>query len=291
MAPSAKKSAKANVDTSKHDILSFFGSAQSRGATSSSKSEGKPKEALTPKETPKETKTKAKTKTKIKTKVESEDSEDGEPKSKFKCATFEALHANAELTLYSSWAAAKAARLAGPSNPGSKAVPPAAVPDCLAGLSFVFTGELSSFSRDEAVDIAKRFCGWGTLLNIFHRNSRSRYSSRVVGQPSSKTDYVVLGDNAGPSKLAALKKHKLKTLSEDEFLNLIATRKGPGNGKGLSEKEKKKKDKEEKAIRDSAKEMEAREKAIEASGSGAARGCVGALLLGNRIDTATGSRQ
>jgi replication factor C subunit 1 len=97
----------------------------------------------------------------------------------------------------------------------------------------------------------------------------------VVGQPSSKTDYVVLGDNAGPSKLAAIKKHNLKSLSEDEFLNLIATRKGPGNGKGLSEKEKKKKDKEEKAIRDSAKEMEAREKAIQAagSGSGAARGC------------------
>ncbi|KAH9978130.1 replication factor RFC1 C terminal domain-containing protein [Lactifluus volemus] len=103
------------------------------------------------------------------------------------------------------WAAAKAARIAGPSNPGSKAVPPTAVPNCLAGLSFVFTGELSSFSRDEASDIAKRFCG------------------RVVGQPSSKTDYVILGDNAGPSKLAAIKKHNLKTLSEDEFLDLIAT--------------------------------------------------------------------
>jgi hypothetical protein len=115
----------------------------------------------------------------------------------------------------------------------------------------------------------------------------------VVGQPSSKTDYVVLGDNAGPSKLAALKKHNLKTLSEDEFLNLIATRKGPGNGKGLSEKEKKKKDKEDKAIRDSAKEMEAREKAIEASGSGAARGrgCAGTLSLGNQTDTLTGPRQ
>ena len=192
--------------------------------------------------------------------------------------------------LNSSWAAAKAARLAGPSNPGSKAVPPAAVPDCLAGLSFVFTGELSGFSREEAVDIAKRFCGWGTLL-LFCLGSRSHHFSRVVGQPSSKTDYVVLGDNAGPSKLAALKKHNLKTLSEDEFLNLIATRKGPGDGKGLSEKVKKKKDKEEKAIRDSAKEMEAREKAIEALGSGVARGCAGILLLGNQIDTATGSRQ
>jgi hypothetical protein len=80
MAPPAKRSAKANVDTSKHDILSFFGSA--RGATSSSKPEEKSKEALTPKET------KAKTKTKTKTKVvESEDPEGGEAKPKFKCAT------------------------------------------------------------------------------------------------------------------------------------------------------------------------------------------------------------
>jgi hypothetical protein len=86
MAPPAKKGAKANVDTSKLDILSFFGSAQSRGATNSSKSEGKPKEALTPKET-KPTKTKTKTKTKIEV-VESDDPEGGEAKPKFKCVTF-----------------------------------------------------------------------------------------------------------------------------------------------------------------------------------------------------------
>jgi hypothetical protein len=105
-----------------------------------------------------------------------------------------------------------------------------------------------------------------------------------VGQPSSKTDYVILGDNAGPSEVAALKKHNLKTLSEDEFLDLIATRKGPGNGKGLSEKEKKKKDKEEKAIRDSAKEMEAREKAVKAAGSSCvALGCARMLFLGIKL--------
>ncbi len=126
---------------------------------------------------------------------------------------------------------------------------------------------------------------------VASRNKRSRHSSRVVGQPSSRTNYVVLGDNAGPSKLAAIKKHNIKTLSEDEFLNLIATRKGPGNGKGLSEKEKKKKDNEEKAIRDSAKEMETREKAIEAAGSRVARGCVRTLLLVKTTDTATGLKQ
>ena len=122
--------------------------------------------------------------------------------------------------------------------------------------------------------------GGFTPLILCHAATLTPFISRVVGQPSSKTDYVVLGDNAGPSKLAAIKKHNLKTLSEDEFLNLIATRKGPGNGKGLSEKEKKKKEKEEKAIRDSAKEMEAREKKKAvgaATGSSVARGCARTL--------------
>ncbi|KAG0699774.1 replication factor RFC1 C terminal domain-containing protein [Suillus ampliporus] len=142
------------------------------------------------------------------------------------------------------WAAAKAAKLAGPSAPGSKQVPQAKSPDCLMGLAFVFTGELSSFSRDEAADLAKRFGG------------------RVVGQPSSKTSFVVLGDNAGPSKLAAIKKHNLKTLSEDEFLDLIATREGPGGpgGGGLDEKTKKKMAKEQETIKQAAKELEQREK-------------------------------
>ncbi|KII83418.1 hypothetical protein PLICRDRAFT_148179 [Plicaturopsis crispa FD-325 SS-3] len=138
------------------------------------------------------------------------------------------------------WAAAKAAKLAGPSALGSKEVPNGA-PDCLAGLSFVFTGELSAFAREEAVDLAKR------------------YGGRVVGQPSSKTDYVVLGEAAGPSKLAAIKKHNLRTLSEDEFLNLIATRKAPA-GSQLDEKTRKKMEKDQEAIKQAAKDLEKREK-------------------------------
>lgn len=86
--------------------------------------------------------------------------------------------------------------------------------------------------------------------------------SRVTGQPSSKTSFVVLGDNAGPSKLAALKKHGLRTLSEDEFLELIGTRVGPGGPGGgqLDEKTRKKMEKEEEAIKKAAKELERREK-------------------------------
>jgi replication factor C subunit 1 len=82
----------------------------------------------------------------------------------------------------------------------------------------------------------------------------------VTGQPSSKTSYVILGDNAGPSKIAAIKKHHLKSLSEDEFLELIATRKGPNGGGDVDAKTKQKMAKEMEAVRRSAKEMEQREK-------------------------------
>ncbi|KAF8075799.1 replication factor RFC1 C terminal domain-containing protein [Lyophyllum atratum] len=145
------------------------------------------------------------------------------------------------------WAAAKAAKLATPVAHGTKEVPDGA-PDALAGLSFVFTGELSSFSREEAIDLAKRFGG------------------RVVGQPSSKTDYVVLGDSAGPSKLAAIKKHGIRTVNEDEFLNLIGTRKGLGNGK-VDDKTKKKMEKEQEAIKQAAREMEKREAQVKKDAS------------------------
>ena len=46
-----------------------------------------------------------------------------------------------------SWAAARAAKLAAPIAHGSKEVPDGA-PDALAGLSLVFTGELTSFERE-----------------------------------------------------------------------------------------------------------------------------------------------
>ncbi|TCD66208.1 hypothetical protein EIP91_001655 [Steccherinum ochraceum] len=148
------------------------------------------------------------------------------------------------------WASIAAKRAGGPSAPGTKSVPEHADPNCLSGLSFVFTGELSAFSREEIGEIAKRFGG------------------RVVGQPSSRTSYVVLGADAGPSKLAAIKKNSLKTLDEDGFLNLIATR-VPDEG---DEKTQKKIAKEQEAIREAAREMERREKkAAKASGSSAVK--------------------
>ncbi|GJJ70064.1 replication factor C subunit 1 [Entomortierella parvispora] len=93
---------------------------------------------------------------------------------------------------------------AGPSALGSKEIPIGKA-NCLAGLTFVFTGELSSITREDAADLVKRYCG------------------RVTGSPSGKTSYVVVGDDAGESKLQKVKALQIKTLDEDQFLELIAT--------------------------------------------------------------------
>ncbi|KAL1918388.1 uncharacterized protein VTP21DRAFT_3048 [Calcarisporiella thermophila] len=87
---------------------------------------------------------------------------------------------------------------------GSKEIPVGA-PNCLKGLTFVFTGELSSITREDAADLVKR------------------YGGRVTGQPSSKTSYVVIGRDAGPKKLEVIKAKKLKTLDEDGFFELVRT--------------------------------------------------------------------
>ena len=126
-------------------------------------------------------------------------------------------------------------------------------------------GELSW--EDEAhrgLDLARRDRRLGETLRRVRAPSsplRSVYSlrdRRVVLQPSSRTDYVVLGADAGPSKLAAIKKNNLKTLDEDGFLNLIATR--VTDPSSLDDKTRKKMQKEGEAIRQAAREMEARDK-------------------------------
>ncbi|CED83681.1 dna replication factor large subunit [Phaffia rhodozyma] len=138
---------------------------------------------------------------------------------------------------YKAFMARKMASSTGPAAPGSKEIPDGK-PNCLAGLTFVFTGELSSLAREEAVELAKR------------------YGGKVTTAPSGKTSYVVLGENAGPSKLEKIKKLNVKTLDEDGFIGLIGSR-GAGE---LDEKTKKKMADEEKKIKQVAQEMEAAEK-------------------------------
>ncbi|MCO5585169.1 hypothetical protein L7F22_039101 [Adiantum nelumboides] len=133
------------------------------------------------------------------------------------------------------WIMAQKRKADGPAMPGSKEIP-VGKPNCLAGMTLVFTGELSSISRDEATDLAKR------------------YGAKVTGAPSSKTTYVIVGENAGPSKLKKIEAQKLQTLDEDGFLDLIR-QKSAGDIK-VDEATKKKLVEEQKKIEKAAKEMQ-----------------------------------
>ncbi|KAJ3084849.1 hypothetical protein HDU99_001925 [Rhizoclosmatium hyalinum] len=95
----------------------------------------------------------------------------------------------------------------GPAAPGTKEIP-VGEENCLANLTFVFTGELSSISRDDAQDLVKR------------------YGGRVTGSVSGKTSYVVVGEEAGASKLTKAASLKVKQLDEDGLFDLIRNAKG-----------------------------------------------------------------
>ncbi|KAG9304278.1 hypothetical protein G9A89_019840 [Geosiphon pyriformis] len=111
----------------------------------------------------------------------------------------------------------------GPSAPGSKEIP-LGEDMCLAGKAFVFTGELTSISREEAQDLVKR------------------YGGRVTGAISSRTTYVVVGDDPGPKKIEKAQELKIKTLNEDELFELIKTSVGKEAEVTPSKKGKKKSD-------------------------------------------------
>lgn len=71
------------------------------------------------------------------------------------------------------------------------------------GMTFVLTGALTQFTREEATEKIEAFGG------------------KVAGSVSKKTSYVVVGENAG-SKAKKASELGITMLSEDEFLNLIA---------------------------------------------------------------------
>uniref|UniRef100_T1JCV7 Replication factor C subunit 1 n=1 Tax=Strigamia maritima TaxID=126957 RepID=T1JCV7_STRMM len=95
----------------------------------------------------------------------------------------------------------------GPRAPGSKEIPEGEN-DCLAGLTFVITGVLSSLEREEAADLIKK------------------YGGKVTQSISKNTSFVVVGDDAGPSKLEKAEKLGTKRIDEDGVLDMIRTRKG-----------------------------------------------------------------
>jgi DNA ligase (NAD+) len=75
--------------------------------------------------------------------------------------------------------------------------------DKLKGLSIIISGTFEKFSRDE-------------LKAIIELNGGKNVSSI-----SAKTDYLIAGENIGPSKLEKAQKLKIPIISEDEFMQLI----------------------------------------------------------------------
>lgn len=118
--------------------------------------------------------------------------------------------------------------------------------NCLAGLTFVFTGVLNSLERNQGQDLVKRHGG------------------KVTSAPSKKTSFVVLGADAGPKKLETIQHFDLKTINEEGLFELI--RKLPahgGDGKAGQQYEAKKKQEEakvEKAAADMVKQERAEAK-------------------------------
>lgn len=76
--------------------------------------------------------------------------------------------------------------------------------DKLAGMSIVISGVFVHHSRDEYKDIIEKNGG------------------KNVGSISSKTNFILAGENMGPSKLEKAQKLGIRILNEDEFLALIS---------------------------------------------------------------------
>ena len=95
--------------------------------------------------------------------------------------------------------------------------PPAGAPNCLTGLTFLITGTLEGFKREEAQDLI------------------TRYGGSMGKKLDESLDYVVLGVKAGPKKLETIRELELHTIDQKGLYRLIESRsKGGAGGKGAA---------------------------------------------------------
>lgn len=95
-------------------------------------------------------------------------------------------------------------------NPGCKEIPKGK-PMFLEKKAFVITGQMESLDRDQLEDLIKQ------------------YGGLVRTNVSGKTDYIIVGDDPGESKMKKARECKTKQISEDDFIEMI--RKSNPNGK------------------------------------------------------------
>ena len=129
---------------------------------------------------------------------------------------------------------------------------PEGAENCLAGRSFVFTGLLQKLGRDQGIELVKR------------------YGGKVMTAPSSKTDFIVLGSDAGPSKLRKIKDFNLKTIDEHGLTELIKRLPANGGDSKLAAQNAEKQKKEEDKIKQMSAEMAQQDR--RAGGAGGAGG-------------------
>ncbi|MFO7615018.1 MAG: helix-hairpin-helix domain-containing protein, partial [Bacteroidales bacterium] len=77
------------------------------------------------------------------------------------------------------------------------------IEDRLGGKSFVISGVFSGYSRDQLKEMIER------------------YGGRNVTAVSSKTDYLLAGEDMGPAKLKKARELGVKIISEEEFLEIV----------------------------------------------------------------------
>lgn len=130
---------------------------------------------------------------------------------------------------------------AAPPAQGSKDIP-VGKENCLVGMTFVFTGILDTLSREDGQALVKR------------------YGGKVTGAPSRNTTFVVLGNDAGPSKLRKIADLKIKTIDEDGLFALLLVLPANGGDGKAAEKNLEKKKAEMEKIKKEAEEMEKEEK-------------------------------
>ncbi|CCE84036.1 Piso0_004638 [Millerozyma farinosa CBS 7064] len=126
----------------------------------------------------------------------------------------------------------------GPVPSGGVADVPEAKPNCLSGLTIIFTGVLPNLDRNDAENLAKQ------------------YGAKVTKSISGKTSLVVIGEDAGPSKVEKIKKFKIKAIDESGFLTLLRSMPSEGGSGDAAIKAKQKRELEEQKILEEAREEE-----------------------------------